>query len=138
MMPRMSMIRLLSLIVLSATLLAGCGQPTLPAAPLGDQAGLEALAEAYKATLETVPTAPRSMRPEGRKVFVEQVFRDAGYDYAATLAALAQGLDAKNTLHRDLAELVSLPFSNMSDAAMDDILSGEELENARLLRKRMK
>lgn len=137
-MPRMSAIRLLSIIALLATLLSACGKPDLPAAPLGEQAVLEQLAEAYKQTLQEYPTAPRSMRPEGRKLFVEQVFRGAGYDYAATLESLAQGLDTSNTAQRDLAELVSLPFSGLSDAALDELLSGDRLKNARLLRQRLK
>ena len=138
MMPRMSMIRLLSVIALLTMLLSACGKPTLPAAPLGEQAALEQLAEAYKQTLQQYPTAPRSMRPEGRKQFVEQVFRSAGYDYAATLGSLAQGMDTSNTAQRDLAELVSLPFGNLSDAALDELLSGDTLKNAQLLRQRLK
>jgi len=138
MMPRMSSLRLLSVIALCVTLLAACGKPALPAAPLGDHAVLEQLAEAYRQTLQEAPTAPRAMRPAGRLIFVEQVFRSAGYDYAATLAALAEGLDAGNTDQRDLAELVSLPFSGLSDAALDEALSGDRLQHARQLRQRLK
>ncbi len=137
MMPRMSPLRLLSVIALCAALLAACSKTTLPTAPLGDHAVLEQLAEAYKQTLQEAPTAPRAMRPAGRLMFVEQVFRDAGYDYAATLAVLAQGLDAKDVGHRDLAELVLLPFSGLSDAGLEELLSGDMLENARQLRQRL-
>ncbi len=138
MMPRMSPLRLLSVIALCAALLAACGKPALPTAPLGDHAALEQLAEAYRQTLQEVPTAPRAMRPAGRLMFVEQVFRGAGYDYAATLAALAEGLDAGDKNQRDLAELVSQPFSGLSDAGLDELLSGDMLENARQLRQRLK
>jgi len=137
-MPRMPPLRLLYVIALCAALLAACGKPALPAAPLGDHAALEQLAEAYKQTLQDVPTAPRAMRPAGRLLFVEQVFRGAGYDYAATLTVLAVGLDAGDKNQRDLAELVSLPFAGLSDAGLDELLSGDELENARLLRQRLK
>ncbi len=138
MMPRMPPLRLLAVIALCAALLAACGKPTLPAAPLGDRAVLEQLAETWRQTLQEVPTAPRAMRPKGRLLFVEQVFRGAGYDYAATLAALAGGLDAGNKDQRDLAELVSLPFSGLSDAALDEVLSGDAIEHARQLRQRLK
>lgn len=134
----MSLFRLLLVAALGTVLLAACGKSALPAAPLGDYAVLERLAEAYEQTLQEVPTAPRTMRPAGRLMFVEQVFRGAGYDYAATLAALAEGLDAGNKDQRDLAELVSLPFGGLSDAALGEIFSGERLRHARQLRQRLK
>jgi len=131
-------IRLLFVIALCGGLLAACGKSPAPAAPLGEYAALERLAEAYRQTLQEVPTAPRAMRPEGRRLFVEQVFRTAGYDYAATLAALAQGLDASDKNQRDLAELVSLPFSGLSDADLGEVLSGDGVAQARQLRKRLR
>ncbi len=138
MMPRMPPLRLLFVVVLYAALLAACGKSTLPTAPLGDHAALERLAGAYKQTLQDVPTAPRAMRPAGRLLFVEQVFRGAGYDYAATLAALAEGLDAGDKNQRDLAGLVLLPFAGLSDAALGEVLSGDRLRHARQLRLRLK
>lgn len=138
MMPRMPPLRLLAVIVLGAVLLSACGTSSQPAAPLGDRAALERLAEAWEQTLDEVPTAPRSLRPEGRRLFVERVFHTAGYDYSATLAALAQGLEADDVNQRDLAELVSVPFTGLSDAALDEALSGDDVEHARQLRRRLK
>lgn len=139
-MPRMSTTRLPArfTIVLLTLLLGACGRPELPAAPAGEYAVLEQLAEAYKEKLQQYPTGPRSMRPEGRKQFIDEVFRQAGYDYEATLASLAAEIDPADKNQRDLAELISLPFHGLSEAAIDELYSGEARENIRRLQQRLR
>ena len=115
--------------------LVGCGEALKPAAPIGDLAVLEQLAEAYRQTSEQVPVQPRGLRPEARKQFVQQVFAAAGYDYGATLAALAQGVDAANQQHRDLAELLLLPVSGLADEAAAGLYSASEWQAVRHIRQ---
>jgi hypothetical protein len=116
---------LLSLLLL---LLAACSSQTQPAAPLGDHGVLEQLAEAYRATAQQYPMQPKAMPPEGRREFVERVFKAAGYDYSATLLAMArQGADVTNAEHRDLAELLFLPHAGISNQAMGELYSEQEL-----------
>lgn len=105
---------------------AACGKPAAPAAPVGDHAVLEQLAEAYHATVDQFPVAPQGMKPQGKRQFVEQVFKRAGYDYTATLTALAAQLDATNPDHRDLAELLVLPRVGLADSQLGEIFSPTE------------
>lgn len=115
---------LLSLLLM----LAACSGQTQPAAPLGDHAVLEQLADAYRATAQQYPMRPKAMPPEGRREFVERVFRTAGYDYSATLLAMAkQGVDVTSAEHRDLAELLFLPHAGISNEAMGELYSEQEL-----------
>lgn len=103
-----------------------CGKPAGQAAPVGDHAVLEQLAQAYRATAEQFPVAVRGMQPEARRQFVEQVFVRAGYDYPATLVSLAGKIDATNPDHRDLAELLMLPRAGLSDAQLEGLFSATE------------
>lgn len=123
-MPRM-MLRCISMTVLLA-LLTACAKPAGQAAPVGDHAVLEQLAAAYRTTAEALPVAPRGMQAPARRQFVEQVFTRAGYDYSATLAALAEVVDATNPDHRDLAELLMLPRAGLADEQMDKLFSERE------------
>ncbi|HEY5602737.1 MAG TPA: hypothetical protein VIM41_06480 [Gammaproteobacteria bacterium] len=80
------------------------------AAPLGDKAALEKLAAAYETAAKPIPTSPMQLRPEARKRFVEQVFRDAGYDYFATLQALSKvAPESVTQYHKDIKQLLFLP-----------------------------
>lgn len=118
-----------------ATILAGCG-PAAPAhpAPLGDYATLEKLASAYTEVGEQYPMQPRMLPPPGRLEFIRKVFASAGFDYTATLAALArQGIDPGNKEHRDLAELVLLPHQGLAVAERETLYSSTEQEYIRAI-----
>lgn len=103
-----------------------CGKPAGQPAPAGDHAALEQLADAYRATAEQFPVAPQGMQPQGKRQFVEQVFVRAGYDYHATLAALAAQMDATNPDHRDLAELLLLPRKGLADEQLGELYTTTE------------
>lgn len=88
---------------------------------------LEQLADAFRDVADNLPTNPARMPPEGRKEFVQLVFSKAGYDYHATLTALAsEGLDPNNKLHRDLVELVFFPTAGVSPADVRRLYDGPE------------
>lgn len=96
---------------------------------MGELAVLEQLADAYREVAENYPVQPQAMRPKGRMEFIQQVFRTAGYDYTATLLAMAHGdVDTSNQYQRDLADLVLLPQRGLSDSQIKDLYSGPELE----------
>lgn len=99
-------------------------------APVGNQTALEELASAYRKVADDLPTNPLDQLPNDRRRFVEAVFREAGYDYAATLNQLGRqgGLDPMQTLHRDLAQLVLLPTSGLAPQDIEKIYSAQELE----------
>ena len=113
--------------------LSACDKPAGQAAPVGDHAVLEQLAEAYRVTAQQFPVAVQGMKPEGKRQFVEQVFAHAGYDYPATLAALAANLDATNPDHRDLAELLVLPRVGLADDQLNGLYSSTEQQAIRAL-----
>lgn len=97
---------------------------------------LEQLAAAYRSIGEQYPVQPRAMPPGGRKEFISKVFTQAGYDYSATLLALA---DTKvlvtNKDHRDFVELLLIPGKGMADADLATIYSADELSVVSRLRK---
>jgi hypothetical protein len=130
-------IKRLSRFVLAALLMLGfvaCSSETQKAAPLGEHAVLEQLAEAYNAIGEQYPMQPQAMPPKGRKEFVERVFMQAGYSYSATLLALAQpGADATNQEQRDMAELLLLPAKGLSDEGLGKLYSADEVAAVRRL-----
>ena len=121
--------------MLLVSLLAACGQQQVgKAAALGDYAALEALATAYRKVAEQYPVQPRVMPPETRKEFVQKVFVEAGYDYTATLGAMAQqGVDVTNQDHRDLATLVLMPHQGLSAEDTEDLYSSGELTSIRTI-----
>ena len=89
---------------------AGCSQSAdnLVAAPLGDRAVLEQLADAYtEVSDKTLGVSPMKLLGDERHAFLTEVFARAGYDYSATLRALAMGgFDRGNQLHNDMVDLV--------------------------------
>lgn len=108
-------------------LVSGCTD-TGKSAPPGDHAALEQLADAYRTIAEGLPSNPLNQPPEDRRRFVDAVFREAGYDYAATLKQLGQGgLDPAQALHRDLAQLILLPTSGLAREDIEKIYSTQEL-----------
>lgn len=114
-------------------LLGGCNQGTQTPAPIGDLATLERLADSYQTISAQFDSSPSQLSPEDRKRFVEFVFKDAGYDYGATLDAMAHAqLDPANQNQRDLAELLFFPHAAGSrQVAPEDLYSAEELEDIR-------
>lgn len=129
---------------LAALLAAGIsaceGQRPMTAAPLGDQTALQKLAAAYRAVeeQEQLGMPPANLPPEKRKKFVDMVFAQAGYNYAATLDKLATdnvNLAEKNT--RDMAELLLMPHRG-SSIALEEIYSAEESKDIRALESKMK
>ena len=103
--------RLFLLALFVAIGLSACGgEQPLPPATVGEKPPLERLAKAYEAMSQEVPSNPRSLEPKERLRFVRFVFEKAGYDYDATLKALAEAQpDPMNPYQRDLAELLLLP-----------------------------
>ncbi len=113
-------------------LLTACSQSPSEMGPatLGDRAVLERLADSYTSISDgTLSVSPMSLPGDERRRFLEKVFQDAGYDYGLTLAALADGLDKNNKLHRDLAELAMMPHTK-AKYPMDpaEIYSSQELQ----------
>lgn len=127
--------RMRNIYLLIPFLLLACGQqlPSI-AAPPGDYVALEKLATAYRQVARDYPVQPRSMRPAGRKEFVQRIFQAAGYDYTASLQALAgQGVNIAKQDYRDLAELLLLPHQGLDDDAKEDLYSADELKAVRTI-----
>jgi hypothetical protein len=124
----------LSLLVLSA-----CGNGSLKSAPIGDHAVLEQLADAYRNVAQQYPVQPASMRPAGKKKFIEEVFRAAGYSFSASLLTFAkQGVDVTSQDQLDLAELLMLPHKGLTDSDMTMLYSTEELDAIRFIQTSLK
>lgn len=123
--------------------LASCDYGTKIAAPLGDKAALEKLAEAYRAVEESqqIGGSPLSLPPEKRKKFVEMVFAEAGYSYSATLHSLGQSvsqgkLNVVDQNIKDLAELLLVP--HRAAANLEEIYSAQELQDVRAIESKLK
>jgi hypothetical protein len=130
--------RLFTILFMAMCLLACSQAPSGTPAPLGDYATLEKLADAYRKVGQSYPVQPHSMRPAGRKQFLQQVFAEAGYDYSATLTAVAAaGVDASNQDHRDLVELLLLPHQGMAEADWDELYTRAELAAVQDIRAAM-
>ena len=123
----------IALLALSLTACAKDG-PTVPA-PIGDRSALEKLAEHYEKISDKLPVTVPNMPAKGRKEFVERVFNESGYHYAATLHSMAQGgWDVKDQNARDLAQLLMLPHHGMrADESVEDVYTTEELASMRKL-----
>ena len=106
----MSYKRLIFLFLLTPFLFSCSQDGALEPAPVGQRPVLEKLAKAYEKIARQVEGNPRQLPPDERLRFVRFVFKEAGYDYDATLQAMsASQLDPMNTLQRDMAELLLLP-----------------------------
>ena len=127
------------LLMVSLLVLSACDNGTPKPAPIGDHAALEQLADAYRTVAQQYSVQPASMRPAGKKKFIEGVFTAAGYSFSATLKAFAnQDLDATNQDHRDLAELLMLPHKGLADSDMMTLYSTEELAAIRSIQSSLK
>lgn len=129
-----------ALLVMALTGCGGSGPSTPKAVPLGDKAALEKLAAAYtKVSDKEMTVSPMNLPGDERKKFLEKVFAEAGYDYAATLHALAQpSFDKRNQLQADLAELVLMPHRHPR-VPMDplDIYGAESLKDVAAIERAM-
>ena len=117
--------------------LAGCtAQAPGIAAPLGDNAALEKLARAYEKTSEAIHVSPVKLKPEARRKFVEQVFRESGYGYSETLLELAKIQPATiNQLHRDMKDLLFMPHYGVNFEETKQIYSETELKAIATIKK---
>jgi hypothetical protein len=130
---------MLLLLILALLVLSACDNGPLKSAPAGDHAVLEQLADAYRNVAQQYPVQPASMRPAGKKKFIEGVFTTAGYSFSATLKAVAkQGVDVTNQDRRDLVELLMLPHKGLTDADMATLYSTEELVAIRSIQANLK
>jgi hypothetical protein len=127
-----------SLAVILVLLLCACSEPTGRPAPVGDYAVLEQLADAYRTVAKGMPVSPGSMPPEGKRQFLEQVFHKAGYDYGATLQALAQEMDITNKDHRDLADLLLLPQVGLAEEDWTEIYSPSEIKAVKAIHQALR
>lgn len=135
--PMQTNIKSMSRFVIASLFLLGfvaCSNETQEPAPVGEHAVLERLAKAYNVVSEQYPMQPQAMPHKGRKEFVGRVFKQAGYNYSATLMALAQpGVDASNQDSRDLAELLLLPAKGLSEEGLAKLYTADELVAVRRL-----
>lgn len=108
----------------------------LPAAPVNNHAALEKLAQAWHTAEKEIATAPRALSGPARKAFVVKVFATAGYNYTATLQALAaHAVSTQDT--KDLVELALLPHRNAGEpVSLQEIYSPQELHAVRILESR--
>jgi len=130
------------LAVLMVMLLGACSnEPAdLTAVPLGDRSALESLADSYRAVSEkTLSVSPKSLPGDERRHFLGLVFKRSGYSYSKTLHEMAEkGIDKKDQLQVDLAELVLMPHRNLSiPTELTDIYSGQELQDVAVVERQL-
>jgi hypothetical protein len=132
-------LRVVMLLILVVSFVA-CGKETAKiAAPIGDLATLEKLADSYREMADRLPANPRGLMPKEKRRFVEQVFEHAGYNYAATLFALANAqLDPFDQQQRDLAELLFLPQLGADPNEIAAIYTSAELQAIDTIQKIIK
>lgn len=98
------------------------------AAPLNDRTTLEKLAKSYENVSESVPVSPVKLAPGARHKFVEQVFREAGFGYSATLIELSRIEPGEITqLHKDMKDLLLLPHYGVNFKETKQIYTQPEL-----------
>jgi hypothetical protein len=105
------------------------------AAPLGKKEVLENLAEAYRNVSAKLPASPGGLTRKGKRAFIESVFKNAGYDYQATLLHIAgKDFNPEIQYHKDLAELVLFPQTGLSENDLNSIYSEAEIKAVKTLR----
>jgi hypothetical protein len=115
--------------------LSGCHADHGPPAPLGERAALEKLASTYEQLSGQLPVSPTGLTPQGKLKFVQQVFKQAGYDFNATLQALAQTPpESLSSYHKDMMELVLLPNQGLSEQATQDLYSAAQLTSIKTIK----
>jgi hypothetical protein len=117
-------------VVLLGVISIACQPTNQSPAPLGERQALEKLAGVYDRLSQRLPISPSGLTPQGKLKFVHDVFKKAGYDYNATLNALAQTpSQTVNSYHKDMTELLFMPHRGLSRQDMETLYSKEELEN---------
>lgn len=102
-------------------------QPGQPPAPLGEITALERLADGYQAVTDTLAANPVTLPPDQRRLFIKNVFLQSGYDYTATLTAVANGpLNLADKNQHDLVELLLYPTVGLSDGDITELYSSAE------------
>ena len=118
------------LLILFATVLVGCTKtPDYPPVPLDSISALESLAKAYETESGNLPIAPSHMNAKAKKKFIIDVFHKANFSYQKTLQSFQQRdnkFTSKNI--KDLAELLSLPHSNISSQSKAELYTEQELK----------
>lgn len=127
-------------VTLALGLAQACSNPELSAAPIGDKQALEKLATSYTKMTEEMLTGPKNLTPEGRKIFLEKIFADSGYSYAATLHAMAEkGQDKSNQHIKDLGELLLLPHTgSAAPEKLSDLYNEQELKDIKTIEQNLK
>lgn len=119
---------------LAAGLIA-CQADHYPSAPLGEREALEKLASAYEALSEQLPVSPTGLTPQGKLKFVQEVFKQAGYDFNKTLQSLAQSTPENlSSYHKDMMELVLLPSQGLSEQATKDLYHTAQLASIKRIK----
>mgnify|MGYP001544714262 CR=1 FL=1 len=109
-MRRLLLLKTLALSVALAALAACGSHGNGGAAPIDDNDTLQQLSKAYTALAAEFSRPPQDMTPGERKAFVEQVFKNAGYSYNATLHEIAtRRLDFTKQSVIDMAQLLTFP-----------------------------
>jgi hypothetical protein len=139
---RLTLLQALWLILLAVTLLlTACERGTVPTkpAPIGDQAALQQLADAYEEVAEDLPMSPQRLAPGERKQFVHALFARAGYGYEASLCEMAKAKwDPADRTALDLAELLMLPHANATSMeTLQGLYTPQESACLRALQGRM-
>ena len=131
----------LSILLAFTALISGCSEQhdkqsnERHAAPLGNKEVLEKLADAYRNVSARLPTSPGGLTQKGKRAFIESVFKNAGYDYQATLLHIAsKDFNPKIQYHKDLAELVLFPQTGLSENDLNSIYSEAEIKAVKTLR----
>lgn len=123
-------------LMLVAAWLAACGtDESSRAAPIGDRKALERLEVSYNRLAEKLSTNPLNMSMKDRKNFVQAVFHDSGFDYRATLDAMAQArVKPDQPYVKDMADLLMLPHrSTGTSERIEDIYNDEELADVKAI-----
>jgi len=130
-------IRTVTLIIFISTVISSCSEQQISTpAPIGEISVLEKLAESFRNTSELLSSAPRKLPPQERRKFVEVVFREAGYNYSATLISLGQAeLDPFNEHQRDLMKLLFLPLEQLPRESYADIYTDTEISAINTIQK---
>jgi hypothetical protein len=131
--------RVVVLLILVVSFVACDKETANIAAPIGDLATLEKLADSYRKMADRLPANPRGLMPKDKRRFVEQVFEHAGYNYSATLFALANTqLDPFNQHQSDLAELLFLPQLGAGPNEISAVYTPAELQAIETIQKIIK
>ena len=122
-------------------LVSGCGRGDIDnkPAPVGDQAVLQELAEAYEELAAQMPMNPQMLAPGEKKKFVRDLFAQAGYGYEASLCQMANSQwDAADRNVRDLIELLTMPHASVNSAeALFGIYNAQESACMRAIQQRL-